>query len=61
MGWKLEEPWFDSQQVQEIFLFPQHPDCFWCSTSLLFNGYFGALSPRVKQQRQEADHSPHLV
>jgi hypothetical protein len=37
---------------------PQRPDRLWGLPSLLSNGYRGALSPEVKPQEREADHSP---
>jgi hypothetical protein len=39
-------------------LFPARPDRFRGLTSLLLNGYVGALSMEVKQSECEADHSP---
>jgi hypothetical protein len=44
-----------------IFSSPQCPDRLWSPTDLLSNGYQGANSPRVKQERREADHSPQFV
>jgi hypothetical protein len=40
-----------------IFSSPRRPDRFWGPPSLLPNGYRG-LSPGVKLQGREADHSP---
>jgi hypothetical protein len=41
-----------------FFSSPQRPDRLWCPHSLLYNGYWGAVSPVVKQPGREADHSP---
>jgi hypothetical protein len=41
-----------------IFSSSQRPDRFWGPPNLLSNGYRGALSPGVKRQGREADHSP---
>jgi hypothetical protein len=56
-GWTTEESGFDSRQWQEIFLYatasrralgPTQPPIQWAP---------GALSPGVKRQVREADHS----
>jgi hypothetical protein len=39
-----------------IFFSPSRPDWLWGPTSLLSNGYWGALSPGIEQQGREADH-----
>jgi hypothetical protein len=36
----------------------RRPDRLWGPPNLLCNGYRGALSPGVKRQGREADHSP---
>jgi hypothetical protein len=41
-----------------IFSPPRRPDRLWGPPSLLSNDYQGALSPGVKRQWREADHSP---
>jgi hypothetical protein len=41
-----------------IFTSPCRPDGLWGPPNLLSNGYWGALSPGVKRQGREADHSP---
>jgi hypothetical protein len=40
------------------FTSPYHPDQLWGPPNLQTNGYGGAISPGVKQQNREADHSP---
>jgi hypothetical protein len=40
------------------FSSPRHPDWLWGPPNLLFNGYWGALSPGVKRLGRKADHSP---
>jgi hypothetical protein len=45
--------------ISRIFSYPRRPDRLWGPPNLLSNGYRGAvLSPRVKRQGREADHSP---
>jgi hypothetical protein len=41
-----------------IFSSPHRPHRLWGPTSLLYNGYSGSLSPRVKRLGREADNSP---
>jgi hypothetical protein len=41
-----------------IFSSPQRPDGLWGPPSLLSNEYREALSPGIKRQVSEADHSP---
>jgi hypothetical protein len=43
---------------ENIFSSPRRPDRLWGPPSLLYNGYRGALSLRVKRPGNEADHSP---
>jgi hypothetical protein len=42
----------------KFFFTPRRPDRLCGSTSLLSDGYRGALSPGVKWLGREADHSP---
>jgi hypothetical protein len=41
-----------------IFSSPRHPDRLWGPSNLLYPMGIGALSPEVKRQGREADHSP---
>jgi hypothetical protein len=43
---------------KRFFPIPQRSDRLWVPTCLLSNGYLELLSPGVKQQGREADHSP---
>jgi hypothetical protein len=46
-GLRAGRPGFDSRLGQEIFFYsPQRPDQLWGTSSLLFNGYRGALPQR---------------
>jgi hypothetical protein len=40
-----------------IFSSPRRPDRLWGPPNLISNGYRGAISPGVKRQVREADHS----
>jgi hypothetical protein len=44
-------------RVKRRFSTPQYPDRLWSPPSILSNGYWGVLSPGVKQLGREADHS----
>jgi hypothetical protein len=41
-----------------FFSSPPHPDRLWGPPSHLSNSYRGLLSPEMKRQGREADHSP---
>jgi hypothetical protein len=63
LSWYSDGLWpgqtgFNSQQGQEIFVTPQHPDCLWGPRSLLSNVCWGPFPLGVKQLVREADHSP---
>jgi hypothetical protein len=49
--------WLDSQQRQEIFSSPKHPEKLWSATGSLFSGYQD-LFPRVKHPGCGANHLP---
>jgi hypothetical protein len=49
---------FDFRKMQGIFF---SPDRLWGPNSLLFGGYWGALSPGVKRPEREADHLPPCI
>jgi hypothetical protein len=49
---------FDSWQRQEMFLFSTASRRFWGPSSLLSNGYRGAISPGLKWPGHEAEQSP---
>jgi hypothetical protein len=57
MSYGLDDPGSIPGMARFVFS-PQRPDRLWGLPSLLSNGYQGALSPGVKGQGREADHSP---
>ena len=52
-----QRTFFISQHGQEIFSSARFPSHLWGPLDLLFNKYWGALFPGVKQLGHEADHS----
>jgi len=49
---------FPAGAIMGFFSLPPYPDWVWSPPSLLFNVYWGALTPEVKQLGCEADYSP---
>jgi hypothetical protein len=52
---------FDSRLELQYFFTPQRPDRLWGPPSFLSNVLPAVLSPGLKRQEHEADHSPAFI
>jgi hypothetical protein len=58
MGWKLEKLWFDSQELQEIFLFPTATRLLLMLIQPLIHWAIWGFISKGKAAKAKADLSP---